>query len=57
MLHFYLLFKFPNKIKSKYLEESRVGSGKGRGRGETPHVASLGSHRGPDYPGSRTWSA
>ena len=36
MQHFHLLFKFLNKIKSKYLEE-RSGKGGGLGwGGETP---------------------
>lgn len=35
MQHFHLLFKFLNKIKSKYLEE-RSGKGGGLGWGETP---------------------
>lgn len=49
MQHFHLLFKFLNKIKSKYLEE-RSGKGGGLGWGGRPlHVALLGSHQGCDY--------
>lgn len=51
MLPFSLLFTFPNKIKSKYLEESRAGSGEGRGSGGRPRTR---RPQGPDYPGSRT---
>ena len=49
MQHFHLLFKFLNKIKSKYVEERSVEREGELGRGRPPRVALLGSHQGCDY--------
>lgn len=49
MQHFHLLFKFLNKIKSKYCEESGVEREGELGRGGPPHAALLGSLRGRTY--------
>lgn len=54
MLHYHRLFKFLNKIKSKYLEESSEGEGEMETPPLAPHMALLGSHRGCGYSGSRT---